>query len=147
MKMMTLALLVAAMPLAWADDDGDRQEAVYDAACAGEAELSKALATGVSINVADADGETALMEAAAANELNAVRLLIKHGADVNVADEDGETALMMAAEDGSTQVVRELIKAGAKLDMRDGDGETALMKAKEDDHTECVRVLSEAGAQ
>ena len=61
MKMMTLALLVAAMPMACASEDGDRQESIYDAACAGETELATALETGVSIDVADSDGETALM--------------------------------------------------------------------------------------
>ncbi len=148
MKKLTLALLLAAIPAVYADAD-DQQERILDAAQAGEARLSSLLASGVSVNVADNDGETALMEAADDTDVSpeTVRLLIKHGANVNVADEDGNTALMMAADEGRTEVVRILIEAGADLNARNKDGETALMMAEHEQHAETARVLTDAGAK
>ncbi len=152
MTMKTLAILLAAMPLAWAHFPvggyaSEPQKGVYRAAYQGEAALTALLASGVSVNVTDRDGETALMEAADDGQLEALRLLIKHGANVNAADEDGETALMIAADDGRVAIVRELIAAGADLNARDEDGETALMKAREEGRHEVVRVLTEAGSR
>ncbi len=141
----SIALLLAALPAAYADGP-EPQKAVWRAAMSGEAALSALLATGVSINISDWDGETALMEAADRGQLHVVQLLIKHGANVNAADEDGETALMIAADDGNSEVVRALIAAGANVNARDEDGETALRHAEEDRHHETARVLREAGA-
>ncbi len=142
----TLSLLLASAPTLYADSD-DVQDNIINAANAGEASLATLLSTGVSINTADGDGDTALMEAAGDGNAEVVRLLIKHGANVNAADEDGETALMMAADEGHTEVVRLLIKAGADLNARDEDGKTALMKAEDENHAETARVLTEAGAK
>ncbi len=149
MKKMTFAILLAAMfalPVAYADGP-EPHKAVFRAAMAGEAELTRLLSGGVSVNVTDHDGETALMEAADKGRVEAVKLLLKHGANVNAADHDGETALMMAADEGRTEVVRVLIAAGANLDARDEDYETALMKAEDEHHADTARVLREAGAK
>ncbi len=147
MKTMTsLALLLAAAPALYADAD-DNQERILDAAKAGEARLSAVLSTGLSVNTADNDGETALMEAAEDDSAEVVRLLLRNGANVNAADEDGVTALMRAADEGRTEVVRILIAAGADLNTRNKEGKTALMMAEEEEHAETARVLTEAGAR
>ncbi len=143
---LTLALLLAAAPALYADAD-DQQERILDAAKVGEARLAAVLNTGLSIDTADNDGETALMEAADEARPEVVRLLIKHGANVNLADEDGDTALMMAADEGRTEVVRILIEAGADLNARNKEGQTALMMAEEEHHAETARVLTDAGAK
>ncbi len=141
----TLALFFSALPAAYADGP-EPQKAVWRAAMNGEAALTALLASGVSVNVSDRDGETALMEAADKGQLEVVKLLLRHGADVNAADDEGETALMMAADDGYTEVVRVLIAAGANVNARDEDGETALWNAEEERHLDTARVLREAGA-
>ncbi len=144
--LMTAALLLAALPAAYADGP-EPQKQVWRAAMKGEAALTALLSSGVSVNTSDWEGETALMEAADKGQLEVVRLLLRHGADVNAADEDGETALMRAADDGHTEVVRALIAAGADVNARDEDGETALSNAEEERHLETARVLREAGAR
>ncbi len=143
---LTLALLLAAAPALYADAD-DRQEKILDAAKTSEASLSAVISSGISVNTADNDGVTALMEAADDGNAEAARLLIKHGANVNVADEDGDTALMMAADEGHTQVVRVLLEAGADVNARNNEGKTALMMAENEEHAETARVLTDAGAQ
>ncbi len=121
-------------------------KAVLRAAYEGESALSQLLAGGTSVDCADRDGETALMEAADKGNLAAVQLLLKCGAKVNQQDHEGKTALMDAASDGHTEVVRALIAAGADLNARDEDGETALMKALEDRHNDTAEALRAAGA-
>ncbi len=140
----SITLLLAALPTAYADGP-EPQKAIWRAAMSGEPALTALLASGVSINISDRDGETALMEAADKGQLEVVKLLIRHGANVNAADEDGETALMMAADDGFTEVVRVLIAAGANVNARDEDGETALWNAEEERHPDTAEVLREAG--
>lgn len=120
---------------------------VFRAAMLGQEELSRLLSTGISVDSADNDGETALMKAADKGNAMAVKLLLAAGANANARDEDGETALMMAADEGRTEVVRLLVAAGAELDLRDKDGETALHKAQDERHVDTVNVLREAGAK
>ena len=69
----------------------------------------------------------ALMLAARAGSVDAVRVLLEHGADVNASEsERGTTALMQAADQGHADVLKQLIDAGAKVAavsrpvMRDG---------------------------
>lgn len=149
MKMMAVAFAAAVLaPSAMADTPYNHpMKQVLRAAMSGQAELNSLLASGISVNVTDHDGETALMKAADKGRLEAVKALLAAGANVNACDEDGETALMMAADEGRTEVVRTLIAAGAELNLRDEDGETALMKALDERHTETANVLSQAGAR
>ncbi len=120
---------------------------VLNAAMSSSAALQAVLSQGISVNVADRDGETALMEAADRGNLQAVRNLISAGANVNSRDEDGETALMIAADDGHTAIVQALIAAGADVNARDEDGESALDKAREERRRDTVDALHAAGAR
>ncbi len=142
---LSLALFLAA-PVLYADAD-DRMESILDAAKAGEARLVAVISSGISVNTANNDGDTALMEAAEDASPEVVRMLIKHGANVNVADKDGNTALMVAADEGRTEVVRILLEAGADVNTRNHEGKTALMMAEGEEEAETARVLTEAGAQ
>lgn len=135
----------AATPAALSGKEG--MKAVLRAANAGESALQQLLAGGTSVDCADRDGETALMEAADKGNLIAAQLLLKSGAQVNRRDHEGKTALMDAASDGHTEVVRVLIAAGADVNARDEDGETALMKALEDHHNDTAEALRAAGAR
>ena len=60
---------------------------------------------------------TALMEAAQANKVEIVELLIGWGADPNLADSDGNTALHFAVDYSHYEVVKILLASSIPLDV------------------------------
>lgn len=83
----------------------------------------------VNVDLKDAIGDTALIRAAQAGQIEVVKLLIKLGAKVDLKNALGETALMRASQRGQTEIAALLIKNKANLNLRDNDGNTALMSA------------------
>lgn len=72
-------------------------------------------------------GHRPLHQAARANRLAAVELLLEAGAALDGRDGEGETPLMKAAVGAATDTGRRLLDAGAAVDARsDPAGETAL---------------------
>ncbi len=86
------------------------------------------------VNLADANGNTALMEAAGSSP-EAVRLLIAKGSSINFQNHAGETALMRAVAypcEGlcsNPECVKILLAHGAKVNVATKLGDTALIYA------------------
>ena len=86
------------------------------------------------VNLTDAEGNTALMEAASSS-LVATRLLLGHGARVNVQNKWGDTPLMRAVAapcEGMCSIPKcaeILLNHGANANTANRDGETALTLA------------------
>lgn len=59
--------------------------------------------------------DTRLAQAAAQDDIDAVRTLLQQHADVNAAQNDGATALHWAAQKGDLEMVRMLLAAGANV--------------------------------
>lgn len=73
------------------------------------------------------NGHRPLHQAAQANHLAAVELLLEAGADLDSRDGEGGTPLMKAAFGAATDAGRHLLDAGAEVDARSAPaGETAL---------------------
>ena len=83
------------------------------------------------------DEVTALMLAASANKIEAVKLLLL---EIGVQNQNGMTALMFAAMNNSVEAVRYLI---TEAGLRTSEGKTALMFAVYNNATECVEELKE----
>jgi uncharacterized protein len=98
------------------------------------------------INATGADGSTAIMYAAANNDVELVRALIKVGANVKLENQLGTSAITEAAIIGSAPVVDALLKAGADPNFRTPNGETPLMAAARSGHVEAAKLLLDAGA-
>lgn len=80
------------------------------------------IASGISTNLKDKEGQTPFMIAASGNTLEVVELLAKHVEDINLTDEKGRNALMMAVERNSAEVVNFLLESGADVSALDTDG-------------------------
>lgn len=81
----------------------------------GSAEIVELLlARGADVNLADADGGTALMCAASSGLTQIVRLLLARGADVSAKHKSGKTALQWAEAAKYEDIVELLRRAGTK---------------------------------
>lgn len=121
-------------------------DALFKAAESGNvADIRKALAAGVSVNVADAAGWTPLLVAAGEGKLAAVQSLVKAGANVNAASKKGETALMAAVLSGNAAVVKYLLAEGADKTAATAKGLTAADISMQAKKPEIAKLLAPAG--
>ena len=84
---------------------------------------------------------TPLMAAAYKNQIQIVKVLLKHKANTNYADANGTTALHYAVINRSAIVVEELLKAGADKKLKDNRGKTALDYAELTEEKEIIELL------
>jgi ankyrin repeat protein len=104
------------------------------------------LAKGANPNAPGPDGTTAIMWAAANDDLELVRALINAGADVKLTNQFGTSALTESAIIGAARVIDVLLTAGADPDTRNPEGETPLMAVARSGHVDAARRLVAAGA-
>jgi uncharacterized protein len=85
-------------------------------------------------------------EAASADDLPAVRKLIKEHADVNAPANDGSAALLWAAYHSDVEMTKALLAAGAWVDTPNHYGVTPLLQASRNGDVEVMQALLDAGA-
>ncbi len=93
------------------------------------AQIARLCAKGVPLLInynEPAEGLTALIAAALANDEAMVRFLLASGAHPNLVDLRGRSALMRAAELGHVQAMAVLREAGADAGVRDAEGRDVL---------------------
>lgn len=104
--------------------------------------VSELLATPkISIDAATADGQTALMCAIMAEDVNITDQLIRAKANVNARRENGLTALMLAAARGPVDNFKALLQAGADVNARNRWQETVLLMVARTGNTEKLEAL------
>ena len=104
------------------------------------------LKEGVDINVAAADGSTALHWAAHWDDLETVDVLLKARANVNAANDHGVTPLDLASENGRTAMIDRLLSGGADAKHAQRNGLTPLMTASRSGSLAAVTSLLAHGA-
>lgn len=111
----TLLIFVCGCNAAKQATTSPETDALLRAARAGNADTVKSLLTSpnVDVNGVDADGNTALIEAARFGHDDVVAALLIAKADVTLKNRDGKTALMLASEGGHDESVRLLTQAGS----------------------------------
>ncbi|MEO8097622.1 MAG: ankyrin repeat domain-containing protein [Acidobacteriota bacterium] len=141
-----LVILLAGSPVMLAAEIAPMT--LLDAAESGDhaAALRLAGTKGVNVNATGADGTTAIMYAAANDDLELVRALLKAGANVKLKNQFGTSALTEAAIIGSAPIVDALLKAGADPNFKNPNGETPLMAAARSGKVEAAKALRDAGA-
>ncbi len=87
-----------------------------------------------------------LTTAAAENDMNLVKSLLKTNIDVDSRDWDTQTPLMAASSKGHINMVKHLISAKADVNIVDKDNVTALMEASISGHKNVVDYLLNNGA-
>jgi len=93
------------------------------------------------------NGNTDLMIAATAGDLEKVKLLLQKGAIVNARNYYGSTALMGAAAGGFDDIVQRLLARGAYPNSKSNTGSTPLMFAAKNGHLDVAKLLLKAGAR
>lgn len=94
------------------------------------------------IDIREADGTTALMEAAGAGFADVVKILLNGGATVNLKDKHHWTAFHHAAANGNAETLDHLRQAGANVDTIVDLGHTSsLYLSAHENRTENVRYL------
>lgn len=100
------------------------------------------------VNVADYLGQTGLMTAAAAENVELVRRMLSAGAKIEPCDQQGRTVLHLAVLplQPNPELLRMLIEAGANVASTNHSGETPLHLAARIGHLPAIRFLLERGA-
>jgi ankyrin repeat protein len=99
------------------------------------------------VNLAQADGMTALHWAAYQDDLSLVRILLAAGARVNAVTRLGNiTPLFLACTNGNAALAGELLQAGADVNAVKEGGTTPLMVASSSGSTELVKLLVAHGS-
>ncbi len=120
---------------------------VADAVMSGNrARLQSLLQQKADVNVAQADGATALHWAVYRDDSGSARLLIKAGAKVDAANREGITPLQMASLYGNVPMIEALVNAGADAKQKGPHGETMVMLAARNGNPEAIKLLLRAGA-
>ena len=124
-----------------ADDAADRR--LLEAAGKGDrAGVAAALAAGAAIEARDAQRQTALLLAVAANHIDVALALIAAGADINAVADNRDTPWLLAGAEGRTALIRSMLATG-RVDyaLRNRYGGNALIPAAHHGHADTVRVL------
>jgi ankyrin repeat protein len=90
---------------------------------------------------------TPAVDAAKADDLPAIRNLIKQHADINAPANDGSTALLWAAYNSNAEMTKALLAAGATVDTANHYGVTPLLQACRNGDVPVMQALLDAGAE
>jgi len=101
---------------------------------------------GAEVDVKDKDGFPLIMLAAAANQLEVVKLLVQKKADVNAVNEEyGTTAIFGAYE--NIAIANLLLQNGADINHQNNNGETPLMAGVKNKNIAFIKWLLENKAK
>src|SRR5688572_26680786 len=141
-SMTTLAVVIlCALPLHAADS-----ALITAVKKSDQAAVKQLLQQEPGINVAGADGSTALHWAVESDNADITRMLLRAGADAKRANRYGITPLHLAAINGNHLLIRDLLDAGASANAALPEGETVLMTAARTGSAESLQLLLERGA-
>ena len=111
-----------------------------------ETVLSSLLKGNVNVNIAQADGATALAWAVYWDNQETTELLLRAGADPNAANEYGVNPLFLACKNRNAAIVEMLLQGGADPNLSLWSGETPVMTAAKTGVSEVVSTLLAHGA-
>ena len=93
-----------------------------------------------------AEDQNSIVDAAKAQDLSSLRILLDSGENVNSPDSDGSIALHWAVHSDSLEMTRLLIRAGSDVNAKNRYEVAALSLAANNGNPDMVKMLLEAGA-
>ena len=139
---LALGLVVLGLSQMASSQTPDRVRAMLEAAARGEVDtLQRMTAAGVSLESANAAGETPLLLAVKYNHLSAAVLLIDAGSNINAQAANKDSPWLLAGALGRTEMLRHMIPKGPDFSLRNRFGGNALIPACERAHVDAVKVL------
>lgn len=118
-------------------------EGLFAAAAADDVEALKGFAKGgLDLKSTNAEGGTALHQAAAAGRDKAALYLLDQGIPVDVLDSKGRTPLLAAIGNDQGPMVRLLMRQGANPKRKDSEGYTPLMRAVQQNKPHAIAELA-----
>lgn len=99
------------------------------------------------LNLKNKKGETFLLSAIKANNLDFVKALLSGKQNLEEVDKFGQTALMYASRFGRTKILINLLNNGANPNTKDQNGITALTKAALSKNKEVQMTLIKRGGR
>lgn len=123
-----------------------KKSSLIEACWYGNSEIVEYLIEqGADVNYYSSIG-TPLVFSVAKNDLEIIKILIKHKANVHLTTEDNDSILFWAITNDSHDVVRYLVENGALINTENCSGETPLMKAGEWGDYKTAKYFIENGA-
>jgi ankyrin repeat protein len=104
------------------------------------------IGSGEDVDLAAADGSTALLWAAYHADAEMINALLAAGANPNAANRFGVTPLLQASGTGDVASMRALVDGGADPKLAHPEGQTPLMAAARTGRVDAVQLLLERGA-
>ncbi|MEP7353867.1 MAG: ankyrin repeat domain-containing protein [Acidobacteriota bacterium] len=98
------------------------------------------------VNLAEADGSTALLWAANQNDADLVARLVKAGANPNARNKLNSSPLLEAVLNANTEAIKALLDAGADPNAAGPDGQTPLMVIARTANVAAAKLLMDKGA-
>ena len=139
---LVVGLLVLGLSQMTSSQTPEPVRAMQEAAARGDAEtLQRLIAAGVSLESANAAGETPLLLAVKHNHLAAATLLIDAGSNINAQAANKDSPWLLSGALGRTEMLRHMIPKGPDFALRNRFGGNALIPACERAHVETVKLL------
>ncbi|XP_073040870.1 uncharacterized protein [Primulina eburnea] len=110
-------------------------------------DLMSIASQGVSLNLKDSEGRTALHMASANGHINIVDYLIHNGVDINACNVEKNTPLHWACLNGHIEVVKHLILAGADISFLNNHERTPMDEAVGRGKMDVMDAMNEAATQ
>jgi uncharacterized protein len=139
---LVVGFLVLGLSQVTSSQTPDPVRAMQEAAARGDVEtLRRLIAAGVSLESANAAGETPLLLAVKHNHVSAAVLLTDAGGNINAQAANKDSPWLLAGALGRTEMLRHMIPKGPDFALRNRFGGNALIPACERAHVETVKVL------
>ena len=94
-------------------------------------DVRKLLNNGVSADISDKNGVSALMHAIKKGDEDIINALLEKDANVNAVDKQQKSILMYAIEEGNVELVKKLVQREASVSSKNKEGKSVLMYALE----------------